>query len=419
MQYDPRGLAITTDNAGAATALDGAVMALLAQKADTTARLAAALAADPLLVAGHAMAGLTQMMAARRPLMRQAGDSLAAARAALALRGGTPRERALVQALAAWQEGGAMERAADGLESIVQEDPHDILALRLSHGIRFMLGDAPAMRHAVEQALPRWTAAMPGYAYLLGCHAFALEETGELTRAEHIGRDAVTMAPDDLWGAHAVAHALGEQGRMREGIAWLRWLEPHLAGGGNFVRHVHWHQALFHLALGQTAAALTLHDTRVWAAPSDDVRDLMNAASLLWRLEAHGVAVGRQRWQELADIAEQRSADHAWAFADLHHVLCLAAAGRRAAVTEMLLGIAAHAARRGDDVARVHEAVGLDAAHGIAAAMAGDSARAERLLSAALPRLHETGGSHAQRALFQAMRDHAMLQPDTIGAGWG
>lgn len=419
MQHDPRGLAITTDNAFAAQALDGAVMGLLAQRADTGARLAAALAADPLLVAGHAMAGLSQMMAARRPLMEMAGASLAAARAGLAMRGGTPRERALVQALAAWQEGGAMERAADGLEAIVQEDPHDILALRLSHGIRFMLGDAPAMRHALEQALPRWDAAMPGYSYLLGCHAFALEETGDVARAEAVGREAVTMAPDDLWAAHAVAHALGEQGRMREGIAWLRWLEPHLAGGSNFVRHVHWHQALFHLALGQKAAALALHDTRVWATSSEDVRDLMNAASLLWRLEAHGVAVGARRWQELADIAERRSGDHAWAFADLHHVLCLAAAGRREALAEMLLGIAGHAARRSGDVARVHEAVGLEAARGVAAAMGGDAEQAERLLSAALPRLHETGGSHAQRALFQAMRDRAAARGGMAEAGRG
>lgn len=419
MQHDPRGLPITTDNALAAQALESAVMGLLAQRADTGARLGAALAADPLLVAGHAMAGLSQMMAARRPLMALAGESLAAARAGLAMRGGTPRERALVQALAAWQEGGAMERAADGLEAIVQEDPHDVLALRLSHGIRFMLGDAPAMRHALEQALPRWDAAMPGYSYLLGCHAFALEETGDAGRAEVIGREAVTMAHDDLWGAHAVAHALGEQGRMREGIAWLRWLEPHLAGGSNFVRHVHWHQAVFHLALGQKAAALALHDTRVWAAPSEDVRDLMNAASLLWRLEAHGVAVGARRWQELADIAERRSGDHAWAFADLHHVLCLAAAGRREALADMMLGITVHAARHDGDVARVHEAVGLDAARGVAAAVGGDAAQAERLLSAALPRLHETGGSHAQRALFKAMRDRAAAQAEAVGAGWG
>ena len=353
------------------------------------------------------MAGFAQMSAARRPLADVAKQSLARAREALAARGGTGRERALVQALAAWAEGGDMSRAAAGLEAIVQEDPHDILALRLSHGIRFMLGEAFEMREAIEAALPRWEARMPGYGFLLGCHAFALEETGEVQRAEAVGRRAVALDPRDLWGAHAVAHAIGGQGRMREGIAWLRWLEPHLAGGSNFVRHVHWHRALFHLALGQHEAALALHDAKVWAEPSEDVRDLMNAAHLLWRLEAAGVPVGPARWQEMADIAERRIGEHAWAFADLHYVVSLAGAGRQEAAARMIASIAAHADQHGGDQARLQGEIGLTAARAVAAAIGGDATAATRGFDAVLPRLPEFGGSHAQRSVFLAMRDRA------------
>jgi tetratricopeptide (TPR) repeat protein len=407
MQHDPRGTPITTDSAAAAAAFEAAVMALLGQRAEAGARLGAALAADPGLVAGHAMAGFAQMMAARRPLAQEARHSLARARDALAARGGTGRERALVQALAAWAAGGDMGRAAAGLEAIVQEDPRDILALRLAHGIRFMLGEAFEMRHAIEAALPRWEAALPGYAHLLGCHAFALEETGEAARAEAVGRQAVALEPTDLWGAHAVAHALGAQGRLREGIAWLRWLAPHLAGGGNFVKHVHWHRALFHLALGQHEAALDLHDRRVWAEPSEDVRDLINAAHLLWRLGAAGVPIGRWRWDELADIAERRIGEHAWGFADLHHVLALAGAGRGEALARMLASMAAHADPHGGDQARLLAEVGLGAARAVADALGGNAAAAARGLGAALPGLAALGGSHAQRSLFVALRDRA------------
>uniref|UniRef100_UPI0018E00357 hypothetical protein n=1 Tax=Roseomonas rosulenta TaxID=2748667 RepID=UPI0018E00357 len=79
MRHDPRGTAITTDSGQAARELDAAVIALLGQKAEAGARLAAALAADPLLVAGHALAGLSLMMAARRPLADEARRSLARA----------------------------------------------------------------------------------------------------------------------------------------------------------------------------------------------------------------------------------------------------------------------------------------------------------------------------------------------------
>ncbi|MEO3472808.1 hypothetical protein AAFN86_13140 [Roseomonas sp. CAU 1739] len=407
MQHDPRSLAITTESAAAAQDFDAAVMALLGQKAEAGARLGAALAADPLLVAGHALAGFAQMLAARRPLIAEAMASLARARDAIAARGATPRERALTQALACWTEGGDMDRAAAGLEAMVQEDPHDILALRLSHGIRFMLGQAAEMRHAIEGALPRWDATMQGYAYLLGCHAFALEETGDAARAEVVGRRAVAMEPGDLWGAHAVAHAIGAQGRMREGIAWLRWLEPNLAGGSNFVRHVHWHRALFHLALGQNEEALALYDRQVWAAPSEDVRDLMNAAHLLWRLQAAGMPVGARRWEALADIAERRIGEQAWAFADLHYVLALGGAGRDEAASRMIAAIAAHAERETDSQARLHAEVGLGAARAVAAAMAGAATDARCGFDAVLPRLHDLGGSHAQRSVFVAMRDRA------------
>jgi hypothetical protein len=407
MQLDPRGMTITTDSAEAAAQLDASVMALLGQQAAAGERLGAALAADPMLVAGHALAGFSLMMAARRPLAVQALDSLETARAALAARGGTGRERALVQSLAAWAEGGDMARAAAGLEAIVQEDPHDILALRLAHGIRFMLGDAFAMRDAIEAALPRWDVSMPGYGFLLGCHAFALEETGEAGRAESVGRRAVALDPRDLWGAHAVAHAIGAQGRMREGIAWLRWLEPHLAGGSNFVQHVHWHRALFHLALGQHEAALALHDACVWAEPSEDVRDLMNAAHLLWRLEASGVPVGAARWDAVAEVAERRIGEHAWALADLHDVMALAGAGRDEAAARLVRSMGTHAAAHGGDQARLAAEVGVQAARAVRAAMGGDAAEAADGFDAVLPRLPELGGSHAQRSVFLAMRDRA------------
>ncbi|MFO0203000.1 MAG: tetratricopeptide repeat protein, partial [Alphaproteobacteria bacterium] len=181
----------------------------------------------------------------------------------------------------------------------------------------------------------------------------------------------------------------------------------HLAGGSNFVRHVHWHRGLFHLALGLAEAALALYDTRVWAEPSEDVRDLMNAAHLLWRLEAGGVPVGAARWDALADAAERRIGGHAWALGDLHDVIALAGARRGDAVARMLRSIAGHAAAHGGDQARLHGEVGLVAARAVAAAVGGDAADGARGLDAVLPRLPEFGGSHAQRSVFVALRDHA------------
>ncbi len=133
----------------------------------------------------------------------------------------------------------------------------------------------------------------------------------------------------------------------------------------------------------------------------------MNAAHLLWRLDAAGVPVGAARWDALADVAERRIGEHAWAFADLHDVLALAGARRGDAVARMLRSIASHAASHGGDQARLHAEVGLSAARAVAAAVGGDRADGARGLDGVLPRLPEFGGSHAQRSVFVALRDHA------------
>jgi tetratricopeptide (TPR) repeat protein len=412
---DARGLALTTEAPAAVQALDRAVHALLAHRADLGDHLQAALVADSGLVAARVLGGFGALVQARQALQAQALAHLAAARAALALRGGTVREATLVQALAAWAEEGDMPRTATLLEGILRADPLDAMTLKLAHAIRFMLGDAPAMRLAVEAARPAWTAATPGHGYVLGCHAFALEETGAAAAAERIGRDAVAAAPDDLWGAHAVAHVMEATGNARPGLAWIAELGPRIEAGGAFGRHLHWHAALFHLHLGQTDAALALFDREVagspsGGAPSEDVRDFANAASLLWRLQAQGVAVGSARWDALADFAERGAAQPGLAFIDLHHVLALGAAGRRDALGAKIEAMRRRAFAEVDTQARVVAAVGLPAARGIAAALAGDAAEAVALLLPLRRDLVRLGGSHAQRDLFDRVLIQACLE---------
>jgi hypothetical protein len=44
------------------------------------------------------------------------------------------------------------------------------------------------MRDVLAGALPSWDAGVPGYGFVLGCHAFGLEETGDYAAAERAGR---------------------------------------------------------------------------------------------------------------------------------------------------------------------------------------------------------------------------------------
>src|SRR5205814_9648459 len=136
--------------------------------------------------------------------------------------------------------------------------------------------------------------AVAGYGYLLGLHAFGLEETGDYRAAEREGRKAVEINPRDAWGVHAVAHVMDSEDRYREGIEWLSSLESHWNAANNFRYHLWWHRALMHLAQGELDEALALYDERMWDPESDEYLDLCNDAALLARLEIAGAVVGER-----------------------------------------------------------------------------------------------------------------------------
>jgi hypothetical protein len=263
------------------------------------------------------------------------------------------------------------------------------------------------MRASVEGVLDAWRD-HPARGYLLGCHAFTLEETGEFARAERTGRKGVDLAPDDAWGLHAVAHVFDMTGRARDGLDWLTGREASWAHCNNFRFHVWWHRALMHLDLGQHDAALALYDADIRAEKTDDYRDISNGASLLARLELEGVDVGT-RWEELADLSERRATDGCLAFADLHYMLALCGGERDRAATAMIARMrTANAAVC--EAQRIIAHPGLHVAQGLQAFAAGEYSTAWMHLRAGHSDLQRIGGSHAQRDVFDRITIEAALR---------
>jgi tetratricopeptide (TPR) repeat protein len=401
MFLDRRGLPVTAANTEAVAHLDATVDAYLGFRSDTSEHLKRALAADPEMALALCTRGYFLKLFATRALDARAAAACAAAKASLARRGSTPREHRHVEALAAWCRG-EQALCAEILDVLLGDDPLDPLAIRVGHFHDFYSGDAALMRSRMAAVLPAWSEDVPGYGYVLGCQAFALEESGAYEEAERTGRAALERHPTDIWATHAVAHVMEMQDRAREGAAFLSGLRPHWDGINPFVHHVFWHQALFHLELGEHDAVLALYDEQVQAPGSQDGLDMANAASLLWRLDEEGVAVG-ERWSELADRADARRGDHSLAFVDVHAVMALAGAGRldRAA---LYLDSLATAARGVGDQADVLRAVGLELGHAVLDARRGRHRLAARRLDGIAAHLTRIGGSHAQRDVFQRLR---------------
>ncbi|WP_193139289.1 tetratricopeptide repeat protein [Meridianimarinicoccus sp. MJW13] len=410
MQTDLFGSDVSLDTSTAVEAWNALQLAFLAHGASAPDHLGATLKAAPEFALGHATKGLFLLLLGRRELIPTAREALQAARQG---RADSARERAFIDALAAWLDGSPA-RAADRVESVLDTDPTDTLALKISHAIRFILGHKGRMLARLNTALPRIGEDHAARGYLMGCHAFALEENGHFAEARKSGEAGLERAADDAWGLHAVAHVHDMTGDSRGGLAWLSGKEAAWAHCNNFRFHVWWHKALMHLDQGDHATVLDLYDHKIRAEHTDDYRDISNATSLLMRLELEGVPVGN-RWEELADLSESRVGDGCLIFADLHYLLALVSDDRDAAAHKLVARIVADGQAQATDYAPVFDHPGVAAAHGLEAFGEGNYAQAFQSLTAARPAMQRAGGSHAQRDVFERITIDAGIRAGQLG----
>ncbi len=412
MLTDLNELPVSLDGPEAVAHWNGVQQGFLAHGARTGDHLAALLAGSPDFALGHAAQGLFYVLLGRSELHPAAARAMAAA-----IRAGTGAHDARTAVyVAALRDalGGHLRRTADRLDAWLVTTPRDALAMKLVQAYRFLLGDAHGMRRSVQGVDPHW-ADHPMRGYLLGCQAFTLEETGDYAAAEAAGRAGLDLAPDDAWGLHAVAHVYDMTGRAADGVRWLAGRSSHWAHCNNFRFHVWWHLALFHIDRGAFGPALALYDRNVRPTPTDDFRDIANAASLLLRLECEGVGVG-ERWEELADLAAGRVEDGALVFADLHYQMALTRAGRVEAADALALRLARDATGIAHDQHEVAGRCGAPIAEGLLHLRDGDDQGALMRLRRGLVDLPSIGGSHAQRDVFVRLAVTAALRAGNLDA---
>ena len=409
----PTTIAATGNDGAGVEAWNATQLAFLAHGAATPDHLGATLAADPEFALAHAVKGMFLLLLGRGELVATAREACSSAKTSVAHRPVSARERAFVRALEVWL-GGHPSKAVAILDQVLEAAPDDMLALKITHAIRFVLGDAQGMRRSIETVMPAYGEDHPGRGYLMGCHAFALEETGEYGRAAAAGSAALEISPDDAWGLHAVAHVYDMIGSPEKGLRWLSGRQAAWAHCNNFRYHVWWHKALMHLDLGQTDVVLDLYDRLIRADHTDDYRDISNATSLLMRLELEGIDVGT-RWDELAETSANRTDDGQLIFADLHYLLALIGGRREDAAATLVARIAADGARGTSEMEMRMASPGVAAAKGLEAFGEGNYTTAFQGLARARRHMQLAGGSHAQRDVFERLTIDAGIRAGAMG----
>jgi tetratricopeptide (TPR) repeat protein len=300
------------------------------------------------------------------------------------------RARRHFDAAAAWLARD-LRGALDAYGAIVADHPDDTLALRVAQFGDLQWGRS--LRSRVAAVLPHWNPDLPGYGHVLGMYAFGLAETGDAVRAEQVGRTALACTPGNAAAIHAVAHAFEMQGRAADGIAWLEQTATQWTAS-SYAIHLWWHRALFHLDLGDVGMALSILDWRIRANPDADAATLVDASSLLWRLQLLGIDTAG-RWQTVADAWTARPLDGLRPFNDTHAMLAFVGAHRPGSAATLMTQLRASATRTRDLGRAVYQAA-LPVCAALIRFGRGDySGAADRLLRHR--RLTERcGGSHAQ-----------------------
>jgi tetratricopeptide (TPR) repeat protein len=348
------------------------------------------------------------------------------------------REAAHAAAINAWIDG-RWHAAARTLDELLVRWPTDTLALQIGQLLDFFVGDARNLRDRIGRSLPSLDPERERTVFVRGMHAFGLEEAGHYERAEAVGLAAVERNPDDVWGIHAVVHAYEMQGKVDDGIRFLRAREADWGRGNLFTTHNWWHLALYLLEAGRYDEALAIYDAEIHNDASDGISlEMLDASALLWRLTLDGADTG-DRYGKLATAWGQQLFDRSWyVFNDFHAVIAHCGAGRvddaRAVIDRLERHVAEPSVEPSTNRAMTAE-VGLPASRAVVAYTEGRYGDAVAELLPIRTVFNHFGGSHAQRDVLQqtltdaairsgqldlarALVDERLSQRDTSVYGW-
>ncbi|MDK3020743.1 tetratricopeptide repeat protein [Pseudodonghicola flavimaris] len=393
MAKDWLGNDLTTTDSATLQGINDFSEGLLAYETKAGNVIAAA-DADPGSVLANTYAGLAFLFlespgagAMARPYLERAEAAAAA--------GANRRERMNLAAAQAWYAGDMPAAIRIGNE-IADEFAHDLPMVKLTQYHEFNLGNSPGMLRVAEKV----EEANSDLCHMHGLMAFAYEQCHLLGDAETSARRAIELKRKEPWAHHALAHVLITQGRIDEGLTFLEDVSGTWTDLNSFMlTHNWWHLALNYISKGRYEDALRAYDAHIWGADKSYSQDQINAVSLLLRLELVGVDVG-DRWIDVAEHMKGRTEDFVQPFLTMQYVYGLARAG--APETEaMMENLKAFVASAPAYVQDAWINVAEPACEALVAHARGDHETVVKKMGAAISRIVEIGGSHAQRDLFE------------------
>lgn len=294
---------------------------------------------------------------------------------------------------------GDFHRASKQLADISRQYPRDILALAVGHQLDFFTGNTKMLRDRISSALSCWTKEDKYYSNLLGMLSFGLEEVGDYDKAEEVGLEAVERNPKNVWAIHAVTHTYEMQAEFTKGMKYLDARKDDWAKGNFFLNHNWWHYALYTLEAGHEDRALQIHDSVLLTENTNLALQLLDATALCWRLYLEGQDV-KARFAKHAELWKSKLKPAFYAFNDMHMAMAFVGAGLEREAEMLIANRERWLQSQADETVsnvQMTRDIGLPICKAVLAFGRGQYTEVVSLLYPIRHRLHEFGGSHAQR----------------------
>ncbi|KAK6482416.1 tetratricopeptide repeat protein 38 [Huso huso] len=372
-------------------------------------------AADPSFVMGHVIANGLELIGTGRSVLLDKGLASAVQKTVELSKTQAVTEREQLHALAVEMFAkGCFPKACNLWETILQDYPTDMLALKFAHDSYFYMGYQPQMRDCVARVLPHWKPHMPLYGYLKGMYAFGLVETNLYDRAEKMAEEGLSLNPGDAWSVHSIAHVHEMRAEVERGLKFMEQTENNWKGCDMLACHNYWHWALYHIEKGEYEAALTIFDNQISQSlhSSGAMLDMVDACSMLYRLQMEGVNVG-DRWKEVVKVTKPHAEDHVLVFNDLHFLMSSLGAKEEETTRRVMVSLQEHVKAPGENYQHaLGQDLGLPMCEALVEFDNGNYSRTVELLHPIRYQMKGIGGSDAQRDIFSQLLIHAALKSE-------
>uniref|UniRef100_A0A3Q4MVK5 Tetratricopeptide repeat domain 38 n=1 Tax=Neolamprologus brichardi TaxID=32507 RepID=A0A3Q4MVK5_NEOBR len=317
----------------------------------------------------------------------------------------TSRERLHVKAMENFP------KACEAWEDILLDHPTDMLALKFAHDAYFYMGAQMQMRDSVARVLPHWKPHMPLSRYNRQLNVFTYQHVHRffLLQTRNSLVKGLALTPDDAWSVHSVAHVCEMKAELDKGLKFMESREKDWEVTDMLASHNYWHWALFFIEKVKMIMGFSVFRR---CKASGAMLDIVDACSLLYRLEMDGVCV-KERWQELLQVTRPHTDDHVTLFNDLHFLMVSLGAKETGTSRRLLEGLQELAKEPGDN--QQHQlagTIGIPMCQAMLEYNQGNYGQTVELLYPLRYRMVDIGGSDAQRDLFNQLLIHAAMKSE-------